>query len=341
MKKLCLLMSVLGGSFLCAENASSQAFVNEAKDTVSVVRNELKARNRMTNDTLYRGEASDTFISRWAFREIADFCFEADRTAFFAKGELTGTLFNPADVKAGDIVFVRTPAAFFEKIHPQIKHPYILITHGDVNDSFRPAFSAYLEDKKIIAWFGIHPEKTTHPKFIPIPLGIVGHKAHYDKRESLNEFFIRLRTATVKDKLVYMNFEDSHRADRKMCRQLFAEESFCLVGDRKPFMDYLSEMARCKFTLSPKGIGIDCYRTWEALLAGSIPVVTSSQLDPLYKELPILVIEDWNQLSEEFLTKKYKEITAKKYNIEKLYIEYWSTRIYQQREKFLKAYTKK
>ena len=45
-------------------------------------------------------------------------------------------------------------------------------------------------------------------------------------------------------------------------------------------------MAKAKFALSPGGTGPDTYRTWEALLVGTIPIVKTSQLDNLYSDLP-------------------------------------------------------
>ena len=68
-------------------------------------------------------------------------------------------------------------------------------------------------------------------------------------------------------------------------------------------MDYLKEMAQCKFTFSPRGFGIDCYRTWEALLVGSIPVIKSSHLDFMYEGLPVLIVNDWQVINEDFLNK--------------------------------------
>ena len=81
--------------------------------------------------------------------------------------------------------------------------------------------------------------------------------------------------------------------------------------------------------LSPPGNGIDCHRTWEALYLDIVPIVWHSTLDPLYENLPIIIINDINEINEEFLQKKLHEISLKKlqqppiYQYEKLRNAFW------------------
>ena len=81
--------------------------------------------------------------------------------------------------------------------------------------------------------------------------------------------------------------------------------------------------------LSPRGNGLDCHRTWEALYLDAIPIVWHSTLDSLYANLPIIIIHDWKEVNEEFLRVKLKEIARKKlqqpsvYQYEKLRNTFW------------------
>ena len=83
------------------------------------------------------------------------------------------------------------------------------------------------------------------------------------------------------------------------------------------------------FWLSPRGNGLDCHRTWEALYLDIIPIVWHSTLDPVFENLPIVVIKTWDELSEDILRTKLREIATKKvqqpsvYQYEKLRIGYW------------------
>jgi hypothetical protein len=90
---------------------------------------------------------------------------------------------------------------------------------------------------------------------------------------------------------------------------------------------------RYPFWLSPRGNGLDCHRTWEALYLDIIPIVWHSTLDPLYENLPVVVIRTWDELSEDILRVKLREIATNKlqqpavYEYEKLRIEYWRAMI--------------
>jgi len=57
------------------------------------------------------------------------------------------------------------------------------------------------------------------------------------------------------------------------------------------------------FVLSPHGTGLDCHRTWEALALGHIVIVPSSSLDLLYRDLPVVAVKDWSELTAEKLAK--------------------------------------
>jgi hypothetical protein len=83
------------------------------------------------------------------------------------------------------------------------------------------------------------------------------------------------------------------------------------------------------FWLSPRGNGLDCHRTWEALYLDIIPIVWNSSLNILYENLPVIIINDHKELNEKFLYDKFNEISEKKlsqtksYQYEKLRHAYW------------------
>jgi hypothetical protein len=83
------------------------------------------------------------------------------------------------------------------------------------------------------------------------------------------------------------------------------------------------------FWLSPRGGGLDCHRTWEALYLDIIPIVWNNSLNSLYENLPVLIINGYEELNEKFLYEKLTEISKKKlskenvYQFEKLRNAYW------------------
>ncbi len=306
--------------------------------------------NPPTSKNLFYGETTSNFIIGWQFKDHCDHIYNPRDPR-----PNCGIDVIPEDVKAGDTIFVTSIDSFIASMHEEIKYPYIIVTHGDFRDTCHDRHLAYLDDEKIIARFSVHPPKSQHKKFFPLPLGIAIDRENYENKEELNAYFSELRETSPKSKLLYLNFPSFQNNDRKKAKSILKKKGFPF-SKRAPFKEYLKEMASHKFALSPRGHGPDCYRTWEALLVGTIPIVrrcqfdkvllrsheneryTGSQLDRLYEDLPVLVIDDWEEITEEFLNKKYEEITSKSYDIRKLYAEYWLDKIQSVRTNFLSQY---
>ena len=94
---------------------------------------------------------------------------------------------------------------------------------------------------------------------------------------------------------------------------------------------YFSELKKHRFLISPAGNGLDTHSTWEALLSGCIPIVPKSALDSLFEDLPVWLVESWDEVTNEAVKEKIEEFTApgKKYKWEKLFIHYWEEQIYE------------
>lgn len=318
-----------------------------------------------TSKDLFYNDNSSNFIIRWRFQYLCDHVYDPTPTiesqAWPTSDNGIPVRFNPKDVKPGDIIFVRNIDLFMNEMAPLIENPFIIITHGDERETNHDYQRSYLDNTPtIIAWFSIHPLKDGHERFFPLPLGILQRQLYFYESAQLNEYFKNLRNSIPKQKLLYLNFASGARmqyAEREHVKKLFAHKPFCVQNTKKlPFGNYMEEMAQCKFALSPRGFGPDCYRTWEALFVGTIPIVRRcvfehphnitvdtrcdhSQLDDLYKHLPILVVDEWEEITEAFLEKKYEEIMAKKYDMAPLYMEYWQNKIMAVREAFLKTYS--
>ena len=63
-------------------------------------------------------------------------------------------------------------------------------------------------------------------------------------------------------------------------------------------VDYFTGLKENRFVISPDGNGLDTHATWEALLAGCIPIVPKSPLDPLFEVLPVWLIESWSDVTD-------------------------------------------
>lgn len=74
---------------------------------------------------------------------------------------------------------------------------------------------------------------------------------------------------------------------------------------------YLQTLQQYRFVISPHGNGLDAHSTWEALMCGCIPIVPSSPLNQIYKLLPVWVVQDWNEITNEKILEKEKEYLKK------------------------------
>lgn len=269
--------------------------------------------------------SSAPYISGDSFRFTADHHYD----------ELCSTI-NFNAVKSGDTIFVKTDYLknFFEKIHTQIPVHYILITHN--SDFPVPGnFASYLEDQKILAWFGQNTENYIHPKLHPIPIGIANRCW---KHGNIATFALVQKKLghEERNKLLYMNFSiGTYYKERKFVADLFQKKSFCIIGKPKGHSPYLLDLVKSKFVLSPRGNGLDCHRTWEALLMGAIPIVKASTMDKAFEDLPVLIVDDWSIINRNYLNKKYQEMKSKTYNLDKLTIDYWLKEIEKVRKDHL------
>lgn len=231
-------------------------------------------------------------------------------------------------IKNGDTIFVKTDflGEFFSSVHPLIPCRYILITHN--SDYAVPgAYASYLNSDKIIAWFGQNIESTKYNKLHPIPIGVANQCWPHGNLEGIKAA-VRSSLSLEKKFLLYMNFELNHlRPERYAVSEFFKDKPFVTLGLPKVHQAYLEELAQSKFVLSPPGNGTDCHRAWECLLVGAIPIIKSSALDSMFQDLPVLIINDWSEVAEDFLEKKYREMKSQVFNMQKAYFEYWANLI--------------
>jgi len=240
----------------------------------------------------------------------------------------TGIPFEPSSVIAGDIIFVAMPYLrfFFKELLPLIEEPFVLLTtngSGTVDERYR----AYLEDPKLTAWFGRNIT-LVHSKVRLIPLGVC-----WDNRPGCSQSIQLLKKTFAnfqpgrffeeKPIHTYLCVNTNTHASRPVVKEYFTTQEYCLIAHSKPFPIYLKDLAQSRFVLSPRGVNIDCFRTWEALYAGAIPVVESWGIDSLYEDLPIIIVESLVGVTCDLLDQEFEKLKSKKLNLEKLHADYW------------------
>lgn len=272
------------------------------------------------------------YISGDTFRELADHILESNN--LLSIKYFVG--FDVLKVKNGDIIFVELTALdlFFKDYHNKIKSKYILITHNH-DESAPGKFKKYLDDPNLVAWFTQNSNLDFHPKLIPIPIGIPNRTFYKLGHNDLKLTFFRNKFVSCeKENLVYLNFViKNNSGERQIVYDLFKDLDFVKCQGKGRWEIYLQDLAKSKFALSPPGKGLDCHRTWEALYMNCFPIVKHSTLNKLYEDLPIIVINDWCEITKDFLEKKYIRFQNMHFNYEKLFFDYWKNLILEkQRE---------
>lgn len=118
-------------------------------------------------------------------------------------------------------------------------------------------------------------------------------------------------------------FNDRVDAIREIPAALISQQTTFL-----PRTQTWRNMTEFAFVLSPFGNGMDCHRTWEALLCGCIPIVRSSVFNELFEGLPVLIVEKWSDISLQLLVitlADFKDKREKKeFNYDKLELSYYT-----------------
>ncbi len=104
----------------------------------------------------------------------------------------------------------------------------------------------------------------------------------------------------------------------------------CRGAGFMPFHEYVKALVSSKFIWSPPGHGWSNHRDFEAFLAGGVPVVEyHPSFVELYRNLPVVQVRDWAEVTPAFLEQKWDEIQAKRstFNMNRVYWPYWLSRL--------------
>ena len=222
--------------------------------------------------------------------------------------------------------------------YTETKQP-VFVTH---NSDYHIENNRYSQRPKgLNKWFTVNKDYEDDI-IIPIPIGLesvylrVNATSHLGKYSSyvvgaINKIKYIDNLAKQKidhDKLIYLNINPrTYPSERQHVLNLFQEEGWVTNKKSVSWQEYYKDIASHKFVFSPRGNGIDCHRTWEALYLRTIPIVRESLHMNEFKDLPILFIKNWEDISYNYLSTKYEEMSSKLYDLSKMKISYWQERM--------------
>ena len=183
-------------------------------------------------------------------------------------------------------------------------------------------------------WFTINKD-VENQKIMALPLGItnLSNESYLHPIYGNTDIMLEVLSEPkcIKN-LVYLNFNiGTFPLERQKCYDYFYNKSYVSIGAIQNTLEgrktFLKELRDHKFVLCPRGNGIDTHRLWETLYMGSIPIVKRCCAMNEFLDLPILFIDDWSKINEEYLEAKYNEITSQSWNLDKLKFSYWEKSI--------------
>lgn len=222
-------------------------------------------------------------------------------------------------------IFVYTDMldAFVANILPLLTRPVVLVTHNS-DAGIDERYLGLLDSGLIKHWFAQNVF-IAHPRLTPVPIGLANAQWPHGNTKAL------VRTANahrngIKEPGLYVNFNVGNNVSaRAPILEALRGKSFAIMGRRVrrrdrlretasrifggtytardraiSFGEYITDLARWRYCVSPPGNGLDCHRTWEALYLGVIPIVSAS-MPKLLDGLPHLVITDFERLTLEEL----------------------------------------
>ena len=273
------------------------------------------------------------------------------------RGSRAPLRFDPAlfdRVKDGDLVWMRLIALpqFVAEALPRIRARFGLVT-GDEDwaiPSGFPGSQQLLTDPRVVAWFTQNYDGTdSNRKLMGLPIGLDFHTisngrkwGHWPATPAAQEAELEaLRSAAPanaeRELRVHADFHfNKHKQqvwgdDRAQVQRALEGNPDVQFQTRKVArLELWREKTRYAFVVSPHGNGLDCHRTWESLVLGNIVIVKRSSLDPLYEGLPVVIVEDWSEISRENLRRwhaQYSPAFRDAQVQERLTNRYWIARM--------------
>ena len=204
-------------------------------------------------------------------------------------------------------------------------------------------------------WYATNVEYA-HPKLRPLPIGITNCTDESDLHRIYGDQVMMAEVAAEPRALaaapVYANFSvGTYPVERAPLLDALAGAPWADIGAPENTLEgrrrFLRAARNHKFVICPRGNGVDTHRTWETLYMGSIPILKRcaavnswgapqtcaaplAGAPPHVSGLPICFVDDWGELSEEFLAREYARLAplaADPANLELSKLSYWVNQI--------------
>jgi hypothetical protein len=243
-------------------------------------------------------------------------------------------------------IYVCTDALphFSADVLPKINWNFNLVS-GDSDTTVSPeiqgdAFFSIINSPYLISWFAQN-KAVSFDRLFSLPIGLDFHTLWNDPLAfgggpllpSSQEAELRSvfnNALPLNDRILKMHCNwhfQIDRGDRVECLNKI-DKSLChFEGNFLSRYQTWKNQSHYAFVLSPEGGGLDCHRTWEALALGCIPIVKRSAHSDLFQHLPVLIVDDWGDISLQLLQDTLRQHTITPLPNQELTMQYWVSKI--------------
>lgn len=273
----------------------------------------------------------DIKLSTFGFATYCNFCFcNRIQGSFPNNFILNKSILNL--IKYGDKLFLNWSQKDFYlfELLQYLKSKNLKVFFFILHEPFL-SFNDYLQ----LLPFTIHILTTNNwlenPRVHNLPIGIRDGEEVFNahngfSQKSLLQFTFEKETRNHKHILCLLCFTTYNWCafDRNICYEILHNKSFIENLNSQTFdktninpncgrvpLEYnYQKTLQSHFVLCPTGLGQATHRFFETIMLGSIPIVkkTNTSFDKLYNLFPCLVIDDWYQVTEDFLRSKKKNV---------------------------------
>lgn len=230
----------------------------------------------------------------------------------------------------------------------KIKQKFILLSgFGDYTNPYdifpnNDIFLNFINDENIIKWYSQNCA-IEHPKVIKMPIGLDYHTL------SRNNYYWGDKKSPIDQELELINIEKTSFWEREII--CYSNFHFIDYGNKFGYsrndiiniipkyliyyeptqitrIETWKNQTKYAFLISPFGNGMDCHRTWEAIILGCIVIVKKSPLDILYHDLPVLIVNEWQDITKKLLEDTIINFKDKNFNYNKLTLTYYKNMIF-------------
>ena len=240
---------------------------------------------------------------------------------------------------------------FVSSILDRITNKFILVSGMSIKTCpvealNKSSFFKLINNKYLVRWCSQNNVIKKYHSIIQIPLGIDYHsvynnpkkweqisdgKSPVEQEKYLVDVINNSKPFYERINKIYVNFDiNADRfGQRRDCLKKIQPSLLAMYQEKQKRTQTWINTTKYAFVVSPYGQGMDCHRTWDALILGSIPILKSKEFVNMFKDLPVLFVEDWNQITQQLLDDTIENFKNMTFNYDKLTLDYWRQLVFR------------